>query len=190
MTADYDRDLRGYGANPPDPKWPGGARIALNFVINVEEGSEPSMQDGDGFTETQHTEAFGRPAINGRDLAGESMFEYGSRVGFWRLLRLFQERDLPLTMFACALALERNPEIANAIRGSDADVCSHGWRWIKHFELSEGFAFRNNRSVPDYAHPIWRKRVRRAGGSTIDRQNEKHVTLTTYASMKALGRKD
>ena len=137
MTADYDRDLRGYGANPPDPKWPGRARIALNFVINVEEGSEPSMQDGDGFTETQHTEAFGRPAINGRDLAGESMFEYGSRVGFWRLLRLFQERDLPLTMFACAVALERNPEIANAIRGSGADVCSHGWRWIKHFELSE-----------------------------------------------------
>ena len=117
MTADYDRDLRGYSANPPDPKWPGGARIALNFVINVEEGSEPSMQDGEGYTETQHTEAFGRPAINGRDLAGESMFEYGSRVGFWRLLRLFQERDLPLTMFACALALEqrrnrqRNPGI-------------------------------------------------------------------------------
>ncbi len=137
MTADYDRDLRGYGANPPDPKWPGGARIALNFVINVEEGSEPSMQDGEGYTETQHTEAFGRPAINGRDLAGESMFEYGSRVGFWRLLRLFQERGLPLTMFACALALERNPEIANAIRGSGSDVCSHGWRWIKHFELSE-----------------------------------------------------
>ena len=137
MTADYDRDLRGYGANPPDPKWPGGARIALNFVINVEEGSEPSIQDGEGFTETQHTEAFGRPAINGRDLAGESMFEYGSRVGFWRLLRLFQERGLPLTMFACALALERNPEIANAIRESGSDICSHGWRWIKHFELSE-----------------------------------------------------
>ena len=137
MTSDYDRDLRGYGANPPDPKWPGGARIALNFVINVEEGSEPSMQDGEGFTETQLTEAFGRPALEGRDLAGESMFEYGSRVGFWRLLRLFRERELPLTMFACAVALERNPEIADAVRESVYDVCSHGWRWIKHFELSE-----------------------------------------------------
>mgnify|MGYP003955243763 FL=1 len=137
MTERYDRDLVGYGRNPPDPKWPGGARIALNFVINVEEGSEPSMQDGEGYTETQLTEAFGRPALDGRDLAGESMFEYGSRVGFWRLLRLFLERDLPLTMFSCALALERTPEIAEAIRTSGADVCSHGWRWIKHFELSE-----------------------------------------------------
>lgn len=137
MPATYDRDLVGYGNNPPDPKWPDGARIALNFVINVEEGSEPSMQDGEGYTETQLTEAFGRPALDGRDLAGESMFEYGSRVGFWRLLRLFQERNLPLTMFACAVALERTPDIAAAIRESGADICSHGWRWIKHFELTE-----------------------------------------------------
>ncbi len=138
MTSDHDRDLIGYGPNPPDPKWPEAARLALNFVINVEEGSEPSVQDGEGYTEIQHTEAYGRPqAITGRDLAGEGMFEYGSRVGFWRLLRLFQERDLPLTMFACALALERNPLIAEAIRASDHDVCSHGWRWIKHYELTE-----------------------------------------------------
>lgn len=137
MSTPYDRDLIGYGANPPDPKWPNGARIALNFVINVEEGSEPSFQDGEGVTDVQLTDAFGRPSLPGRDLAGEGMFEYGSRVGFWRLLRLFQERDLPLTMFSCAVALERTPEIAAAIRDADADVCSHGWRWIKHFELSE-----------------------------------------------------
>ena len=122
MTERYDRDLVGYGRNPPDPEWPEGARIALNFVFNVEEGSEPSMQDGEGYTETQLTEAFGRPALDGRDLAGESMFEYGSRVGFWRLLRLFQERALPLTMFTCALALERTPEIAEAIREDTALV--------------------------------------------------------------------
>ena len=95
------------------------------------------MQDGEGYTETQLTEAFGRPTLDGRDLAGESMFKYGSRAGFWRLLRLFQEHNLPLTMFTCALAFKRRPEIAKAIRNSDADVCSHGWRWIKHFELSE-----------------------------------------------------
>ena len=134
----YDRDLIGYGPNPPDPKWPGGARLALNFAINVEEGSEPSIQDGDGYTEVQHTEAYGRAqGIKGRDLAGEGMFEYGSRVGFWRLLRLFQERRLPLTLFACALALERNAPMAAAIRQSGYDVCSHGWRWVKHYEMSE-----------------------------------------------------
>ncbi|MGI9478559.1 MAG: polysaccharide deacetylase family protein [Hyphomicrobiaceae bacterium] len=138
MPAGYDRDLIGYGANPPDPKWPEGARLALNFVINVEEGSEPSVQDGEGFTEVQHTEAFGRQqGLEGRDLAGEGMFEYGSRVGIWRLFRLFQARDLPVTLFACALALERNPPLAEAIRETGYDVCSHGWRWIKHYQLSE-----------------------------------------------------
>lgn len=134
----YDRDLIGYGANPPDPKWPNGARLAINFVINVEEGSEPSIQDGEGYTEVQHTEAYGRQQdLDGRDLAGEGMFEYGSRVGVWRLLRMFKERELPLTVFACALALERNPPLAKAIRHSRHDVCSHGWRWIKHYQLSE-----------------------------------------------------
>ncbi len=138
MTTAYDRDLIGYGPTPPDPKWPNGARLALNFVINVEEGSEPSVQDGEGYTEVQHTEAFGRQqGLDGRDLAGEGMFEYGSRVGFWRLMRLFQERGLPLTIFGCALAIERNPLVAEAIRQSGFDVCSHGWRWIKHYELSE-----------------------------------------------------
>lgn len=134
----YDRDLIGYGANPPDPKWPDAGRIAINFVMNYEEGSEPSMQDGEGYTETGLTEAHGlNQGVEGRDLAGESMFEYGSRVGFWRLLRLFQERKLPMTIFGCALALERNPQAAEAIRRSGYDVCSHGWRWIKHFQLKE-----------------------------------------------------
>lgn len=138
MTTTYDRDLIGYGPNPPDPQWPNGARLALNFVLNIEEGSEPSIQDGEGFTETQLTEASGRPeGVDGRDLAGEGMFEYGSRVGVWRLLRMFKERDLPITLFACALALERNPILAEAVRQSGHDVCSHGWRWVKHYELSE-----------------------------------------------------
>ena len=137
MTGAYDRDLIGYGANPPDPKWPGGARVAVNFVMNYEEGSEPSVQDGEGYTETGLTETLGPgQGVKGRDLAGESMFEYGSRVGFWRLMRLFEERRLPLTVFGCALAIERNPQAAAAIRASGFDVCSHGWRWIKHFELT------------------------------------------------------
>lgn len=138
MSWQPTRDFIGYGANPPDPKWPGGARLALNFVVNYEEGSEPSMQDGEGYTETGLTESTSSAVgLKGRDLAGESMFEYGSRVGFWRLHRTFLERDLPLTVFGCALALERNPEAAQAIRAAGWDVCCHGWRWVRHFLLSE-----------------------------------------------------
>ena len=122
----------------PNPKWPNGARLAVNFVMNYEEGSEPSMQDGEGHTEIGLSEAHGMgQTIQGRDLAAEGLFEYGSRVGFWRLMRLFQERGLPMTIFGCGLALERNPEAAAAIKKSGFDVCSHGWRWIKHYELSE-----------------------------------------------------
>ena len=138
MSKTYDRDLIGYGANPPNPKWPVGARLAVNFVMNYEEGSEPSVQDGEGFTETGLTEAHGlNQGVKGRDLAGESLFEYGSRVGFWRLMRLFEERKLRMTVFGCALAMERHPPACAAIKAAGHDVCSHGWRWIKHFELSE-----------------------------------------------------
>lgn len=133
-----ERDFIGYADNPPDPKWPNGARLAVNFVLNYEEGSEPSVQDGEGFSETGLSEAHGlNQAGSGRDLAAEGMFEYGSRVGFWRLQKLFEERNLPLTIFGCALALERNPLAAQKIRAMGYDVCCHGWRWIKHYELSE-----------------------------------------------------
>ncbi len=132
------RDFVGYGRNPPNPRWPGHARLALNFVLNYEEGSEPSLQDGEAATETWFTEASGLSSgVEGRDLAAEGLFEYGSRVGFWRILRLLQERQMPATIYGCALALERNPEACDAIRESGFDVCSHGWRWIKHYLLSE-----------------------------------------------------
>ena len=138
MSWQPTRDLVGYGPNPPDPKWPGGARVAVNFVMNYEEGSEPSMQDGEGYTETGLTESTSSSVgLKGRDLAGESMFEFGSRVGFWRIMRAFQERGLPLTVFGCALALERNTLAAEAIRNAGFDVCCHGWRWVRHFQLSE-----------------------------------------------------
>lgn len=131
------RDLVGYADTPPDPRWPKGARIALNFVMNYEEGSEPSIQDGEGYTETALTESPIDPGVKGRDLAGEGMFAYGSRVGFWRLMRLFQERSLPMTVFGCALAIERNPRAAAAIAASGFDVCCHGWRWVPHYHLDE-----------------------------------------------------
>jgi putative urate catabolism protein len=138
MPYQVRRDFVGYGANPPDPKWPDGARLAVNFVLNYEEGSEPSMQDGEGHTDTGLTDAHGMgQTIQGRDLAGESLFEYGSRVGFWRINRLFRERGLPMTIYGCGLAFERNPEVSKAIKEAGYDICSHGWRWIKHYELSE-----------------------------------------------------
>jgi allantoinase len=132
------RDFIGYGPTPPDPSWPNGARLAVNFVLNHEEGSEPSYPDGDNVSEWGLTEAAPiNPGVTGRDLAAESMFAYGSRVGVWRILRLFAERNLPLTVFGCALALERNPAVAAAIRAAGHDVCCHGWRWIKHYDLTE-----------------------------------------------------
>ena len=138
IVPSLERDFVGYGAHPPDPRWPGGTRIALNFVLNYEEGSEPTIADQDGFSEAGLTEVPGSPVPHGeRDLAAESMFEYGSRVGFWRLQRLFSERRLPMTIYACALALERNPNAAAAIRAAGHDVCCHGWRWVEHFRLSE-----------------------------------------------------
>ena len=133
-----DRDLIGYGAHPPNPNWPGGARLAVNFVLNFEEGSEPSIGDGDPASEWGLTEYGGTsPGVIGRDLAAEGMFAYGSRVGFWRILRLFAARNLPMTVFGCALALERNPPAAAAIKAAGYDLCCHGWRWEKHFELAE-----------------------------------------------------
>jgi len=136
MRSKTDRDFLGYGETPPHADWPGGARIAVNFVINVEEGAEYSIADGDGRSESALTEvATARVPMGDRDLAAESMYEYGSRAGFWRLARLFRDRELPLTVFACALALERNLEIAAFIRRQDWDVCCHGYRWVEHYRL-------------------------------------------------------
>jgi peptidoglycan/xylan/chitin deacetylase (PgdA/CDA1 family) len=112
--------------------------MAVNFVMNYEEGSEASFLDGDEVTDTNMTEAHGvNQPLKGRDLAAESMFEYGSRVGFWRLLRLFQNRNIPITIFACALAVERNPGAAKAIREAGYDVCAHGWRWQRPHQFTE-----------------------------------------------------
>lgn len=130
------RDFVGYGPVPPDPRWPGGARLALNIVLNYEEGSEPSIPDGDAATESGLTEG-GSGGFSGRDLGAESMFEYGSRVGIWRVLRMLREREMTATVFACAVAFDRNPAVAQAVREAGYDVCSHGRRWVRHQTLSE-----------------------------------------------------
>ena len=125
----YPRDLIGYGSTPPHPKWPGKARIAVNFVLNYEEGSEYSIPDGDGFSETSLSERASEVPPGTRDLSAESVYEYGSRVGFWRVMRLFAERKLPLTVFACGLALERNPEAARAIAAAVRARIPAVWSW-------------------------------------------------------------
>ena len=136
MVNHLERDFIGYGPNPPHANWPGGARIALNFVLNYEEGSEYSIGHGDGRSEKALTEVSAPRVPDGmRDLASESMYEYGSRAGVWRIARLFNDRKLPLTVFGCAEAFELNPHFAGLVRESDWDVCCHGYRWIEHYRL-------------------------------------------------------
>src|SRR4029077_13634563 len=125
------RDFLGYGRQPPDPRWPNGAHVAVNFVINYEEGGEYSVPDGDPVSEAALTEG-ATAAVAGRDLAAESMFLYGSRAGFWRLHRMFTRRKLPCTVFAIARALERNPEACAAMREAEWDVAGHGYKWEIH----------------------------------------------------------
>jgi putative urate catabolism protein len=133
----YPRDLIGYGAHPPHAAWPNGARVALQIVMNYEEGSEYSIPDGDGISETYLTEVPGATlGPDKRDLIVESIYEYGSRAGFWRLMRMFAERKIHVTVFGAALALERNPDAARAIVAAEHEVCSHGWRWVGFQNMS------------------------------------------------------
>jgi peptidoglycan/xylan/chitin deacetylase (PgdA/CDA1 family) len=132
MSPDYPRDMIGFGATPPDPKWPGGARLALQIVLNYEEGAERSVLHGDPACETFLSEITGAEAFSARHMSMESLYEYGSRVGVWRLLRIFKERGLPITVFGVAMALERNPEAVAAMVAAGHEIASHGWRWISY----------------------------------------------------------
>jgi allantoinase len=133
-----ERDLVGYGATPPDPQWPRGARLALSFVLNYEEGAERSVLEGDGESESFLHEVVGAPpTIGRRNLNTESMFEYGSRAGFWRVHRIFTSHGLPLTVYAVGQALGRNPEAARAMVDAGWEVASHGYRWIDYIEMPE-----------------------------------------------------
>lgn len=130
------RNLTGYGSAPPHPHWPGDARLAISFVLNVEEGAERTPLNGDDIGESYLHEIPVTPARKGqRHLSAESMVDYGSRAGFWRLLRLFNERKMPLTAFACGRALELNPDAGAALAQSGHEVAGHGYRWIDYREL-------------------------------------------------------
>ncbi len=135
---DYPRDLAGYGRTPPDPRWPGQARVAVQFVVNFEEGGENSILHGDKTSEAFLSDVLGAaPWLGKRHMNVESMFEYGSRAGFWRVWRLFAARKLTATVFGVATALARNPEIVAAMREANWDIACHGLKWIDYKDCSE-----------------------------------------------------
>jgi putative urate catabolism protein len=132
MNPNYPRDLIGYGRHPPHARWPQGARIALQFVLNYEEGAENCVLDGDAASETFLSEIVGAQAFPMRHMSMESLYEYGSRAGLWRVLRSFERRGLPLTVFAVAAAVRRNGEAAAAFRELGHEIACHGLRWISY----------------------------------------------------------
>lgn len=136
-SPDYPRDLVGYGRNPPHANWPGKAKIAVQFVLNYEEGGENSVLHGDVGSEQFLSEILGAPAFPDRHLSMESIYEYGSRSGVWRILREFERRGLPLTVFGVAMALERHPEVAHAFKELGHEIACHGYRWINYQEVPE-----------------------------------------------------
>jgi allantoinase len=133
-VSDYPRDMIGYGAHPPDPRWPGDAAIAVQFVLNYEEGAENCVLDGDPASETFLSEITPAEPFDDRHMSMESLYEYGSRAGLWRILRIFENRGLPLTIFAVARAMQRNPEAVAAFTELGHEVACHGLRW-KSYQL-------------------------------------------------------
>ena len=135
MTPDYPRDLIGYGRRPPYADWPGGARVAVQFVLNYEEGGENSVLHGDAGSEQFLSEIIGAASYPMRHLSMESIYEYGSRVGGWRILDEFARRRLPLTVFGVGMAMQRNPEFIRACIEAGHEIASHGWRWIHYQQM-------------------------------------------------------
>ncbi|AXI03499.1 allantoinase PuuE [Aquirhabdus parva] len=133
----YPRDLIGYGATPPHANWPNGARIAVQFVLNYEEGGENSILHGDAGSEQFLSEMFNPPAFEDRHLSMESIYEYGSRAGVWRILHEFERRNLPLTIFGVGMALARHPELALKFQELGHEIAAHGLRWISYQNIDE-----------------------------------------------------
>ena len=134
----YPRDLRGYGQHVPDPEWPNGARVAVQFVVNYEEGAENCVLHGDSASEAFLSEIVGaQPILEQRHMNMESLYEYGARAGFWRLQRLFTGNEMPVTVFGVAMALERNPDAVEGMQDAGWEIASHGYRWIDYQHVDE-----------------------------------------------------
>ncbi len=136
-TLPYPRDLIGYGPKPPHAQWPAQARVAVQFVLNVEEGGESSVLHADAGSEQFLSEMFSPPSYPQRHISMEGIYEYGSRAGVWRILREFEQRHLPLTVFGVGMALERHPALVLALKEQGHEIACHGWRWINYQNVDE-----------------------------------------------------
>ena len=137
MVKKNSRDLIGYGAKGKKISWPNNSKLALQFVLNYEEGGENSVLNGDKYSETFLSEIIGAKAIKGRHISMESIYEYGSRAGFWRLDSLFKEKKIPITIFAVGLALKQNLEVCDALKNGDYEIAAHGFRWIDYQDVKK-----------------------------------------------------
>ena len=137
MLKKYSRNMIGYGAKGLKIQWPNNAKIAVQIVLNYEEGAENCVLNGDKHSEVFLSEIIGAQPIKGRHINMESLYEYGSRRGFWRLHKLFQEKKIPVTIFGVGMALEKNPDVCKAIKEADYEIASHGWRWIDYQNISK-----------------------------------------------------
>ncbi|WP_227369208.1 allantoinase PuuE [Halomonas sp. M20] len=153
--ADYPRDLIGYGRTPPHANWPGKAKIAVQFVLNYEEGGENSVLHGDSGSEQFLSEIIGAEAYPARHLSMESIYEYGSRAGVWRILKEFERRGLPLTVFGVAMALERNPDVAQAFKELGHEIACHGYRWIHYQNTPEELEREHMRKAIDIFQKLY-----------------------------------
>ena len=137
MVKKNSRDFVGYGSKGKKISWPNEAKLALQFVLNYEEGGENSVLNGDKYSETFLSEIIGAKAIKGRHISMESIYEYGSKAGFWRLDKLFKENKIPVTIFGVGLALKQNPEVCDAIKNGDYEIAAHGYRWIDYQDIKK-----------------------------------------------------
>jgi len=137
MLKKKSRNLVGYGEKGKKISWPNNAKLALQIVLNYEEGGENSILNGDKYSETFLSEIIGAKAIKGRHISMESIYEYGSRSGFWRLDKLFREKKIPVTIFGVGLALKKNSEVCNAIKNGNYEIAAHGYRWIDYQDIKK-----------------------------------------------------
>ena len=158
LEEQYPRDMVGYGGQPPQADWPGSARVALQFVVNYEEGGESNVLHGDAGSEQFLSEIIGAQAYPERHLSMESIYEYGSRAGVWRLLREFEARNLPLTVFAVAMALQRNPTLAAELVRLDHEIACHGLRWIHYQQVDEAIEREHMQQALDILSQLTGKR--------------------------------
>ena len=158
MKNKYPRNMIGYGSNPPKVKWPNNSKIAVQFVLNYEEGGENSILHGDKSSEIFLSEIIGAKAIKGRHINMESLYEYGSRVGFWRIHKLFKKYNIPLTIFGVGMALERNIEICKEMKNSNYEIASHGWRWIDYQNVSKSVEKKHMQKAIDSIKKIFGNR--------------------------------